>query len=143
MEMAGNIPDVSWNATLHVILAFPISDGIARGREENYKTASMIAQSGISIAVRRCPQGRALCCARQFGKSRHAGIGQRRSFSTTKPETTSNSTTLAGSEKPVLSGLTDELDRIAPRFDIDGRDIEILKEPSDFFEALKVGAVMR
>jgi len=66
---------------------------------------------------------------------------QCRRFSTSKPASSASSSSFAGGlEKPLLSGLTDELDRIAPRFDVDGENIEILQEPSDFFEALKVGA---
>jgi len=67
---------------------------------------------------------------------------QCRRFSTSKPASSANPSSFAGGlEKPLLSGLTDELDRIAPRFDVDGEDIDILQEPSDFFEALKVGSL--
>lgn len=37
-----------------------------------------------------------------------------------------------------LTTLTNELDRIAPRFEIAGDDIEILHAPADFYDVLKV-----
>jgi CDP-diacylglycerol--glycerol-3-phosphate 3-phosphatidyltransferase len=36
-----------------------------------------------------------------------------------------------------------ELDRIAPKFEIHGSQIQILQEPKDFYETLKVGATHR
>lgn len=38
----------------------------------------------------------------------------------------------------MLGCLVDELDKLAPRFEIDASEIKILKEPKDFYEALKV-----
>lgn len=40
----------------------------------------------------------------------------------------------------VLGGFTEELDRIAPRFDIKGDQIQVLRTPAEFYETLKVGA---
>ncbi|KAF8468985.1 CDP-diacylglycerol-glycerol-3-phosphate 3-phosphatidyltransferase [Kalaharituber pfeilii] len=36
-----------------------------------------------------------------------------------------------------MTSLTTELDKLAPRFDIDGRQIEIINAPSDFYSVLK------
>lgn len=38
-----------------------------------------------------------------------------------------------------IGGLTTELDRIAPRFEISASNIDILDSPSSFYETLKVG----
>ena len=39
----------------------------------------------------------------------------------------------------MLGGLTSELDRIAPRFDIHASQIQILQTPMEFYDTLKVG----
>jgi hypothetical protein len=39
----------------------------------------------------------------------------------------------------MLGAFTTELDRIAPRFEIQGSKIQILHTPSEFYETLKVG----
>jgi CDP-diacylglycerol--glycerol-3-phosphate 3-phosphatidyltransferase len=38
----------------------------------------------------------------------------------------------------MLAAFTDELDKIAPRFDIEGSQIKILGTPAEFYETLKV-----
>ena len=38
----------------------------------------------------------------------------------------------------VLGSLTSELDRLAPRFEVDAAQIEIISGPADFYAALKV-----
>jgi len=38
----------------------------------------------------------------------------------------------------MLGGLVDELDKIAPRFEIDAQQVTILQEPKDFYNQLKV-----
>ncbi|CCX32898.1 hypothetical protein FPQ18DRAFT_321902 [Pyronema domesticum] len=38
---------------------------------------------------------------------------------------------------PVLGSLTNELDKIAPRFEVDAEKIEIIRGPADFYSALK------
>lgn len=52
----------------------------------------------------------------------------------------------AGSAPPVtnapspvaaLGGLSSELEKLSPRFDIDASQIHIIKDPSDFYETLK------
>jgi len=41
----------------------------------------------------------------------------------------------------MLAAFTNELDRIAPRFDIQGSQIQILQTPADFYSTLKVNIV--
>lgn len=50
----------------------------------------------------------------------------------------SSSSTSAHSGLAVFAPLTNELDKICPRFEIDGEDIEVLRGPVEFYEALKV-----
>lgn len=38
----------------------------------------------------------------------------------------------------MLGGITNELDRIAPRFEIKGSQVDILDSPGAFYETLKV-----
>jgi CDP-diacylglycerol--glycerol-3-phosphate 3-phosphatidyltransferase len=40
----------------------------------------------------------------------------------------------------MLGAFTNELDKIAPKFDIKGSQIHILRSPSEFYETLKVWA---
>lgn len=37
-----------------------------------------------------------------------------------------------------MSDMSDELDKLAPRFDINASQIKILESPSEFFSVLKV-----
>jgi CDP-diacylglycerol--glycerol-3-phosphate 3-phosphatidyltransferase len=39
----------------------------------------------------------------------------------------------------MLGAFTNELDKIAPRFEIQGSQIHILRTPSEFYKTLKVG----
>ncbi len=39
----------------------------------------------------------------------------------------------------VLAAFTEELDKIAPRFDIKGEQVTVLRTPEEFYETLKVG----
>jgi hypothetical protein len=39
----------------------------------------------------------------------------------------------------MLGAFTNELDKIAPKFEIHGSQIQILRSPSEFYETLKVG----
>lgn len=98
----------------------------------------MFSKCSVSVVAGRT-QTRLFCCAKQYYNNPHSKTKQCRTFSTSKSASLSNPISFQGVGKPLLSGLTDELDRIAPRFDIDGENIDILQEPSDFFEALKVG----
>ena len=37
----------------------------------------------------------------------------------------------------LLAGITEALDKLTPRFDINANDIEIIRSPIDFYETLK------
>ncbi|KAI9710794.1 MAG: hypothetical protein M1812_007342 [Candelaria pacifica] len=50
---------------------------------------------------------------------------------------TSGSTPSPSSNLSILGGLTNELDRIAPRFEIHGSQIQVLRTPNEFYETLK------
>jgi hypothetical protein len=50
----------------------------------------------------------------------------------------SASSTNGASPASMLAAFTNELDRIAPRFDIQGSQIQILQAPADFYNTLKV-----
>lgn len=65
----------------------------------------------------------------------------RRRYSNASP----TPTTVSNASSPVaaLGGLTNELDRLSPRFDIDASQITILKDPSEFFETLKASGIFR
>ena len=52
--------------------------------------------------------------------------------------TSSISTSSGSSQASVLCAFTSELDKFAPRFDIQGSQIQILRSPADFYETLKV-----
>jgi CDP-diacylglycerol--glycerol-3-phosphate 3-phosphatidyltransferase len=41
----------------------------------------------------------------------------------------------------MLGAFTSELDRIAPKFEIQGSQIQILRTPTEFYETLKVGGI--
>jgi CDP-diacylglycerol--glycerol-3-phosphate 3-phosphatidyltransferase len=43
------------------------------------------------------------------------------------------------SQASMLATITTDLDRIAPRFEIQPDQIHILKSPAEFYETLKVG----
>ena len=51
--------------------------------------------------------------------------------------TASTATSQAGASSTTLAVLTAELDRIAPRIDINADQIEVIHEPVEFYEALK------
>lgn len=50
----------------------------------------------------------------------------------------------SNAQSPVaaLGGLTNELDRLSPRFDINASQINILKDPSEFYETLKASLLL-
>jgi len=61
-------------------------------------------------------------------------LAKPRKFSTSTPVANANSSSTAS----MLGAFTNELDRIAPKFEIQGSQIHILRTPSDFYETLKV-----
>jgi CDP-diacylglycerol--glycerol-3-phosphate 3-phosphatidyltransferase len=42
----------------------------------------------------------------------------------------------------MLGAFTNELDRIAPRFEMQGEQIQILRTPTEFYDTLKVGRMI-
>jgi hypothetical protein len=55
-------------------------------------------------------------------------------YSTTSTTSSAN----GASPASMLAAFTNELDKIAPRFDIRGSQIQILRSPADFYSTLKV-----
>jgi hypothetical protein len=49
----------------------------------------------------------------------------------------------ANAPGPTIRALSDELDRLAPRFDVEASQIKILRSPTEFYETLKVGRLPR
>lgn len=45
------------------------------------------------------------------------------------------------SQASMLATITSDLDRIAPRFEVESEQIQILKTPEEFYETLKVGPI--
>lgn len=62
----------------------------------------------------------------------------RRQVATRKFSVYNNPNTSVASTASPLGGLTTELDRIAPRFEVSASKITILDSPSSFYETLKV-----
>ena len=84
----------------------------------------------IARSVLRCSVTRRL----QVCRPRMA-LAKPRKFSTSaSPVTNANSSSTA----TMLGAFTNELDRIAPKFEIQGSQIQILRTPSEFYETLKV-----
>ncbi len=85
----------------------------------------------IIRSVIRCPATRRAHVCRQF---RPSTIRRFSSTSTIAPSTSSGAAPAS-----MLGAFTNELDRIAPKFEIRGSQIRILREPSEFYDVLKVG----
>jgi hypothetical protein len=47
-------------------------------------------------------------------------------------------TPVAASKVPILGSITNELDKIAPRFEVEADRIQIIRGPADFYSGLKV-----
>lgn len=62
---------------------------------------------------------------------------KQRKYSTASPLATSHRV----SSTSMLGVFTDELDKISPRFEINGSDIQILRSPVEFYESLKVDII--
>jgi hypothetical protein len=60
---------------------------------------------------------------------------KQRKYSSSSISTASTPTSSA----PMLGAFTNELDKIAPKFEIHGSQIQVLRSPSEFYETLKVG----
>ncbi len=65
----------------------------------------------------------------------------RRRFSTAQGIPTANANGPAPTGLSIFASLTGELDRIAPRFEIEPDQLQILKEPREFYDTLKVGLI--
>ncbi|TKA73894.1 hypothetical protein B0A55_03793 [Friedmanniomyces simplex] len=74
-------------------------------------------------------------CDFDDNKTRSAVLSQRR-LSTTYSAPVAASHSAPSAASPIAS-ITSELDKLTPRFDVSADSIEIIKSPSDFFEALK------
>ena len=88
----------------------------------------------IPRALFRC-SGRAL-------KAKPLNVVKRRRYSTASPQN-APAMRVPAPVGEVLGGFTEELDRIAPRFDIKGEQIRVLRTPAEFYETLKVGDRMK
>ncbi|KZF19172.1 CDP-diacylglycerol-glycerol-3-phosphate 3-phosphatidyltransferase [Xylona heveae TC161] len=64
-------------------------------------------------------------------------VGCRRFSSATSANSGPHNPVASSSPPNVLAGLTSELDRIAPRFDIEASQVQIIRTPSQFYETLK------
>jgi CDP-diacylglycerol--glycerol-3-phosphate 3-phosphatidyltransferase len=87
----------------------------------------------IVRSIARCSATRRL----PVGRPRLLNAKPRR-FSTSSSSVTSPN---GASQASMLGAFTSELDRIAPKFEIQGSQIQILRTPSEFYETLKVGNI--
>ena len=99
---------------------------IILGRLETLSTEEMIVRSTMRCAASRRLQ---VCCPRNLQ------CKPRRYSSSTSSLASSASNTSPAS---MLGAFTNELDRIAPKFQIQGSQIHILRSPAEFYESLKV-----
>ncbi|KAM3080992.1 CDP-diacylglycerol--glycerol-3-phosphate 3-phosphatidyltransferase [Clarireedia jacksonii] len=66
-------------------------------------------------------------------------INPRSSFSTSSTNSTTSATPSPGSSPAsMLGAFTTECDKIAPRFEVEASQIQILRTPSEFYDTLKV-----
>lgn len=61
---------------------------------------------------------------------------------------TSTSSSVAATSAPassasMLGSFTNEFDRIAPKFEIHGSQVDVLRSPAEFYETLKVGTITK
>lgn len=96
--------------------------------QHHHTSRAMIARS-----VSRCSPLRRI----QISKLNTFTIPKQRRFSSSSPSTASHSN--PSSPASMLAAFTDELDKIAPRFEINGSQIQVLHSPADFYQTLKVG----
>lgn len=66
--------------------------------------------------------------------SKYGRVQRRYSSSSTAPAPTAASASTAAP----LASITNELDKLSPRFDISANSIEILRDPAQFYDVLKV-----
>lgn len=58
---------------------------------------------------------------------------------TMSTSTGSSNAPTASSPASIMGAFTNECDKIAPKFEVHGSQIKILRTPSEFYETLKVG----
>ena len=93
----------------------------------------------ITRKVLRCSQARSVRIhTRAKNLSAKARKYSTSTSSTSTPSHTSNATSVSS-----LSAFTNELDRIAPKFEIHGSQIQVLHSPAEFYETLKVPGYAR
>jgi len=109
---------------------------VPRFLNQAFNSGSVIAKEVAMIArsVLRCSATRRLqVCGPRMIQAKP------RRFSSSAPHgTNANSSSTAS----MLGAFTNELDRIAPRFEIQGEQIQILRTPSEFYDTLKVGTLL-
>jgi hypothetical protein len=109
-------------------------------RQAPFRTPSLhFVQALLQLAmiirsVLRCPAAR----RSYIPRTRKVPVAVRH-FSSSSP--IPSTVTTATSPASMLGAFTNELDRIAPKFEIHGSQIRILQEPKEFFETLKVGGI--
>lgn len=82
----------------------------------------------IARSILRCSATQRLTGVR----SRQFQVKSRR-YSSTSTSSSPNGTSPAS----LLGAFTDELDKIAPRFDIEGSQVKVIRSPADFYKTLK------
>jgi hypothetical protein len=93
----------------------------------------------FSMIIRTCIRARVPLSSLKGG-ARMAGRPFRtsRRYSTSGP---ASSTSVPQSQASMLATITTDLDKIAPKFEIEPEQIQILKTPAEFYETLKVSSI--
>lgn len=111
---------------------------------------SMLIRCSSNTVIRLTCRNQALRVpSRPWAKPSHSVVGRSScrygsssASSAADAHFTSGTAHVAGASKlsalHPLEDLVDDLDKIAPRFEIDAEDVEILTGPVDFYETLKV-----
>lgn len=68
------------------------------------------------------------------------GRFSRRRYSSSAPEAPVVPGADSSSAVAALAGLNSELDKLTPRFDVDAKQIQIIRTPAEFYKTLKVGS---
>jgi len=88
----------------------------------------------------RSPLPRQLLRARPQWPRRGRSAAARRRFATASSASAPLRDGAAAAQQGQLAAFTEELDRIAPRFDVSGEQVRVLRSPEEFYETLKVRA---
>lgn len=116
------------------VLASPTSNNIGKIDKPQQRHLSVFVE-GRTVAmiirsITRCSATRRIPVVRP----RMLQVKPRRYSSSSSTVATSN----GASQVSMLGAFTNEMDRIAPRFEIQGSQIQILRMPSEFYDTLKV-----